>query len=253
MKQLLDFIAQHESRGDYNIVWGGIKKQHRPKKPLVTMTIAEVLAWQDGIDPLYQSEAAGRYQIMEDTLRKLYVQAGMSDQDLFDEAGQDRLAVQLLKQRGLDKYLAGQITAETFANNLAKEWASLPCVSGPKKGRSYYDGDGLNKAGVDVAPFLSAVKAIKTAEIVTRPAAHVNETPKSEHIAPKKDRANVTQSTTVRASAVQLASGVGSGVVAVGALDGTAQIVALVLAAVIVLAALWIARERIKHWAEGVR
>lgn len=70
---------------------------------------------------------------------------------------------------------------------------------------------------------------------------------------PKKDRANVTQSTTVRASAVQLASGVGSGVVAVGALDGTAQIVALILAAVIVLAALWIARERIKHWAEGVR
>jgi len=69
----------------------------------------------------------------------------------------------------------------------------------------------------------------------------------------KKARANVTQSTTVRASAVQLASGVGSGVVAVGALDGTAQVVALVLAAVIVLAALWIARERIRKWSEGVR
>lgn len=70
---------------------------------------------------------------------------------------------------------------------------------------------------------------------------------------PKKGRANVTQSTTVRASAVQLASGLGSGVVAVGALDGTAQIVALVLAALIVLAALWIARERIRKWSEGVR
>ena len=70
---------------------------------------------------------------------------------------------------------------------------------------------------------------------------------------PKKGRANVTQSTTVRASAVQLASGVGSGVVAVGALDGTAQVVAIVLAAVIVLAALWIARERIRKWSEGIR
>lgn len=69
----------------------------------------------------------------------------------------------------------------------------------------------------------------------------------------KKDRANVTQSTTVRASAVQLASGVGSGVVAVGALDGTAQIVAIVLAAVIVLAAAWVFKERLRHWADGVR
>lgn len=166
MKELLDFIAAHESRGDYNIVWGGIKKADRPKKPLVQMTIAEVLAWQDSIDPKYQSEAAGRYQIMEDTLRKLYVQAGMSERDLFDAAGQDRLAVQLLKQRGLDKYLAGQITAETFCNNLAKEWASLPCVSGPKKGRSYYAGDGLNKAGVDVAPFLNVVSAIAAPAVV---------------------------------------------------------------------------------------
>lgn len=70
---------------------------------------------------------------------------------------------------------------------------------------------------------------------------------------PREGRANVTQSTTVRASAVQLASGVGSGVVALGALDGTAQIVAIAFAALIVLAALYIARERIRKWSEGVR
>ncbi|MEX3315670.1 hypothetical protein [Sulfitobacter sp. PS-8MA] len=160
---LLDFIARFESRGNYNIVWGGIKKQHRPPKPLASMTIGQVLAWQDSIDPLYMSEAAGKYQIMEDTLRGLYREAGMTTSSMYDEAGQDQLGVALLKRRGLDDYMSGRISAEKFANSLAKEWASLPVVSGPKKGRSYYGGDGLNKSHVSVAEFMNAVKAIRTA------------------------------------------------------------------------------------------
>ena len=66
-------------------------------------------------------------------------------------------------------------------------------------------------------------------------------------------RTNVAQSTTMQASAVQVASGAGAGIAAVGALDGTAQIVAMVFAGVVVLAALWVMRERIKRWAEGDR
>ena len=66
-------------------------------------------------------------------------------------------------------------------------------------------------------------------------------------------RTNVAQSTTMQASAVQVASGAGAGIAAVGALDGTAQIVALVFAGIVVLAALWVMRERIKKWSEGVR
>lgn len=68
-----------------------------------------------------------------------------------------------------------------------------------------------------------------------------------------KPRTSPSQSTTVRASAVQIASGAGAGVAAVGALDGTAQIVALVFVGIIVLAAAWVMRERIRKWAEGVR
>jgi muramidase (phage lysozyme) len=163
VQPLLDFIAKHESNGDYNIVWGGIKAKDRPKKPLTQMTVGEVLAWQDSIDAAYQSEAAGKYQIMEDTLRGLYAEAGMTLQSMFDKAGQDHLGTALLRRRGLDRFVGGAMTAEQFANNLAREWASLPCVSGPKKGRSYYDGDGLNKAGVDVTPFMTAVRAVKSA------------------------------------------------------------------------------------------
>lgn len=69
----------------------------------------------------------------------------------------------------------------------------------------------------------------------------------------KRKPKSVAQSTTVQASAVQIASGAGAGIAALGALDGTAQIVALVFAGVVVLAAAWIMRERIRRWAEGVR
>ena len=179
IKTLLDFIAQPESRGDYNVVWGGIKPKDRPKRKLVQMTIAEVLAWQDSIDARYPSEAAGRYQIMEDTLRPLPLAAGLVPSDLFNEANQDALATVLLKRRGLDRYLAGGMSAEDFANNLAREWASLPLVTGPHRGRSYYAGDGLNKSHVSVDDFLAAVRACK-------PATHwgIPETPAQKPVAP---------------------------------------------------------------------
>jgi len=70
---------------------------------------------------------------------------------------------------------------------------------------------------------------------------------------PPEERTSAAQSTTVQASAVQIVSGAGAGVAAVGSLDGTAQIVALAFAGIVVLAALWIMRERIKKWAEGDR
>lgn len=70
---------------------------------------------------------------------------------------------------------------------------------------------------------------------------------------PVEDRKSPAQSTTVQASAVQIASGAGAGLAAVGALDGNAQIVALVFAGIVILAGAWVMRERIKKWAEGDR
>lgn len=67
------------------------------------------------------------------------------------------------------------------------------------------------------------------------------------------ERSNPAQSTTVQASAVQIVSGAGAGIAAVGALDGTAQIVALALAGITVVAALWIMRERLRKWSAGDR
>ena len=159
VKPLLDLIAKYESRGDYNIVWGGIKKKDHPPKPLVEMTVQEVLDWQDSIDRKYMSEAAGRYQIMEDTLRGLLHIVGPDE--LFNEENQDRLAIGLLRRRRLDDYLEGRMSIHSFGNNLAKEWASFPVVKGRKYGRSYYSGDGLNEAHVKVHQVLEVLEEIK--------------------------------------------------------------------------------------------
>ena len=70
---------------------------------------------------------------------------------------------------------------------------------------------------------------------------------------PAQERTSATQSGTVRASAVTVASGACSAVTAVSALDNVAQYVVLAFAGVVVMAGLWIMRERLRKWAEGDR
>jgi len=65
----------------------------------------------------------------------------------------------------------------------------------------------------------------------------------------KPAKKSIADSTTVQASAIQIASGAGTGISAVAMLDGYAQIVAIVFAVLIVAAAAWIMRERIQRWA----
>jgi hypothetical protein len=66
-------------------------------------------------------------------------------------------------------------------------------------------------------------------------------------------RSSAAQSRTVQSSVVQGATAVGGAVGALNSLDGTAQIIALVGCFVIGALALFILRERIKHWSAGVR
>lgn len=62
----------------------------------------------------------------------------------------------------------------------------------------------------------------------------------------------LTDSTTMRASAVQIASGAGAAVTAVSTLEGNAQLIVIAVAVVVMLAAAWIMRERIQKWAREV-
>lgn len=60
------------------------------------------------------------------------------------------------------------------------------------------------------------------------------------------------ESTTIRASAGQVVSGAGAVVGGVAALDGTAQLAAIVIGGLVVALALWIMRERLLKRARGV-
>lgn len=137
---LKNLIGHHESRNDYNRIYGsGVKRI-----PLTEMTINEVLDWQkkyvaDGS----RSSAAGKYQIIQGTLGELKTQMKLSGNEKFDEQMQDRMFEKLAERRGLGDYQQGKISQATFMRNLSQEWASLPKDN---SGLSYYHGDGLNRA-----------------------------------------------------------------------------------------------------------
>ncbi|MCV2870621.1 hypothetical protein OEW28_18570 [Defluviimonas sp. WL0002] len=211
------YIRRHEAPKGYNQVYGGIKAKDLPPRPLTQMKVREVLAWQDRIDARYPSEAAGAYQIMEDTLRAM-VSHGKADPDaLFDARTQDALADELMRGRGLDSYLSGKWSAERFCNALAMEWASLPVVTPVERvkrnaagkvvkkwtvpaGASYYSGDGLNKALTSTDEFLRVVRAIRE----TRP--NIVPTPQAAPPRPKSaPRATTTAGAVLAAAAAALA------------------------------------------------
>jgi hypothetical protein len=74
---LIDLVYRAENGGriDYDVIYGKIRPEDRPAKPMTQMSVREVLAWQDRIDARYASEAAGAVQIIPDTLRAV-VRAG---------------------------------------------------------------------------------------------------------------------------------------------------------------------------------
>jgi lysozyme len=78
-------------------------------------------------------------------------------------------------------------------------------------------------------------------------------TPVFEQVPALDERQSPAQSTTVQASALQIASGAGAGIAALGSLSGTAQVVALGFAGIVVLAGLYIMRERLRKWSMGDR
>ena len=174
-RPILDLIIRHESGGAasaqgvptaYDVVWSGIAPEDRPVRRLTSMTVAEVLDWQDRIDGRYRSEAAGAYQILEDTLRELVEQDQLEPDAPFDSATQDRAAVALLNRRGWSRLLAGDLGVERFADKLAREWASLPVHQRQlghgrmvDPGQSYYAGDGLNRAHATPAEVMGAIRA----------------------------------------------------------------------------------------------
>lgn len=175
-KGLLEFIYKAENAGkvDYDVIYGGIRPEHYPPKPVTQMTVGEVLDWQDSIDPYYDSEATGALQVMEDTLRGLVKRGAANPDDTFNAETQDNLAIELMREKGLDKWESGKITSEEFGTNLARVWASLPVMTNTydAKGRPIGPGDAVY-GGVGSNPSKSKQSPNEFAAVLGQPEAPV--------------------------------------------------------------------------------
>lgn len=147
VRELRDEIARSEKtesevarqRGfvsSYDVPFG-YGKFGRPPKPLSQMTLDEVEQYQRRLlangSP---SSVVGRYQFHPDTLRGLRKKLQLKGDEVFGPDLQDRLVLELFKERGLEDLRSGGITAEAFTDRLAPVWASIPHT---KTGRSHYE------------------------------------------------------------------------------------------------------------------
>jgi peptidoglycan hydrolase-like protein with peptidoglycan-binding domain len=156
--KLLDLIAKPESGGYYDIMMGGTRN---PK--ILTMTLSELLKYQRSYKAAgAETAAAGRYQFMPDTLREVANSLGLDlNKDTFNPQTQDDLAIHLLRQKGLDRWLDNKMDDEQFMDRLAQVWAGLPSPS--KNGQSWYHGVGSNKASISLAAVQNTLNDIKSA------------------------------------------------------------------------------------------
>ena len=139
---LLPFIRALEAPGGYDDYERRIPLP--PPRPLTSMTVGEVLAWQDAVRRAgAPSTAAGGYQIIRATLKRLADAGKVSPGERFDAAVQDRLARLLIAECGTP---GPPERHPAYGNCLAGIWASLPLTDGPDRGRSAYHGLAGNRA-----------------------------------------------------------------------------------------------------------
>jgi muramidase (phage lysozyme) len=126
----------------------------RDAYPLTKMTVDEVMRLQSQMRGAGSpSTAVGAYQFLGKTLQRLKTEMGLTGEEKFDAALQDKMAVALLKGRGYDDWQDGKITRKQFVDRLAMEWAGLPNTSG----RSHYHGDGLNRSTIRLRELLGVL------------------------------------------------------------------------------------------------
>lgn len=115
---------------------------------LTTMSLNEVRQLQKGMlsNPAntFNSSAVGRYQIVGQTLQRLMQRMGLSGSETFTPELQDAMALELMRMRGLDMWLSGEMTTDQFINGLSEEWASVPNSAG----NGSYAGQ---RVGIDLA------------------------------------------------------------------------------------------------------
>ena len=153
---VLDLVAGPESRGNYN-AW--YRAAHQGEVQLADLTLAEVRALQRRLVRQNGGSAIGRYQIIDDTLDGLVARMGLSASERFTPALQDRMAMHLAREAGLEAWLDGALSDEGFAARLARVWAGLPA---DQSGRSRYAGIQGNRAGIGWRALVTSLGRIRS-------------------------------------------------------------------------------------------
>ncbi|RVQ76132.1 lysozyme family protein [Sinorhizobium medicae] len=125
---------------------------------LTSMTLDEIEQLQGAMlrhpRNRFNSSALGRYQIVRATLRKLKIALRLPGTAKFDASLQDRLGCHLMRGRGIDVWLAGDMSDRALMDALAKEWASLPTSAGA----GHYDGQRASVSTLQVGLALDEVR-----------------------------------------------------------------------------------------------
>jgi conjugal transfer mating pair stabilization protein TraG len=141
---------------NYN-AWYGQANQNQVD--LSVMTLNEVKAFQKQL--LAQGNggsAIGRYQIIPDTLDDLTQRLALTGNERWTPELQDRLALTLARDAGINGWIDGRIDDRAFAYNLSKIWAGLPKDA---SNLSYHDGVGKNAARIDYGIVVGTLAAIR--------------------------------------------------------------------------------------------
>ena len=152
---VLDLVAGPESRGNYNAWYA---QAHQSQVQLADLTVREVRALQDRLVRRNGGSAVGRYQIIDDTLAGLVERLGLTGNERFTPALQDRMAMHLARDAGLQAWLTGALSDERFAANLARVWAGLP---GDHSDRSVYAGIQGNRATLGWRTVVASLRGIR--------------------------------------------------------------------------------------------
>ena len=141
-QKVLDFIARKEGIDDdaafrhhfaspYDVSY-----RYTPSsKPLTQMSLGDLERYQRELIRIAGSSAVGRYQFTKDTLDTLKKSLHLKEDDLFTPELQDRLGLEQLRLKGLDRFRSSEITAQQFQDGLSQTWDSLPRFG---TGRSWY-------------------------------------------------------------------------------------------------------------------
>ena len=148
--------AAEAGSADYDSVQHGATV--KPEKLPTSMTVDEIRAWV-AVTP-GQNHAIGRYQFIPPTFERMASLTGLSGTEVFSADLQDRWADILLAEAGYVSFFAGDISPETFMDNVAAVWAGLPLADGT----SAYEGFAGNHATVSRAAYAQSMAMIFPAQ-----------------------------------------------------------------------------------------